>query len=118
MTTIEAWWALALARAALWLLPWHVVGPAVNRLALPAGGPGATTERLASDVRTASRLVPRATCLVQALALHAMLARRFRTSALRLGVTRSRGFEAHAWLECDGLVVIGQHEPKSYQPLN
>ena len=60
---------------------------------------------------------PSATCLVQALAADAMLRRRRLASELRLGVRlRDHGdsadvpdvpIEAHAWVECDGGVVIG-----------
>lgn len=113
---LEAWWMLAVSRAALWLLPWRAVASTVDRLAWP-GASSTPTERLASAVRTASHVVPRATCLAQALALHAMLGRRSRPSTLRLGVKRSPGFEAHAWLECDGLVVIGEHQQRDHQPL-
>ncbi len=52
-----------------------------------------------------------ATCLVQALAGDAMLRRRGVTSILRIGVRVAEGdptpFEAHAWVECEGAVVIG-----------
>jgi hexokinase len=55
-----------------------------------------------------------ATCLVQALAADAMLRRRHVASELRLGVRhRDREdaaaipIEAHAWVECDGAVVVG-----------
>jgi hypothetical protein len=52
-----------------------------------------------------------ATCLVQALAAAAMLRRRGLACRLRLGVrTRGEGgarIEAHAWVECDGRVAIG-----------
>jgi Transglutaminase-like superfamily len=60
---------------------------------------------------------PAATCLVQALAADAMLRRRRLASELRLGVrlrdladradAPSVPIEAHAWVECDGGVVIG-----------
>ena len=61
--------------------------------------------------------VPSATCLVQALAADAMLRRRRVAAELHLGVRlRDRAtaagvpnvpIEAHAWVECDGGVVIG-----------
>lgn len=54
----------------------------------------------------------RATCLVQALAAGVMLRRRGLACRLRLGV-RTREvesgvrLEAHAWIECDGRIAIG-----------
>ena len=51
-------------------------------------------------------------CLVQAVAAEAMLRRRGIASDLRLGVRNDRNkadpFSAHAWLERDGLVLIGE----------
>lgn len=51
------------------------------------------------------------TCLVEALAAHAMLRRRGFPSELRLGVrtpgSQAASLVAHAWVECDGVVVVG-----------
>lgn len=60
-------------------------------------------------VRQAARIVPRATCLTQALALQFCLAHNGLQSIVRIGVADSPGgrFEAHAWLLMDGLVLIG-----------
>jgi hypothetical protein len=47
-----------------------------------------------------------------------MLDRRRRRSDLKLGVRRNPGFEAHAWLEVDGAIVIGEHRDGSgYEPM-
>jgi hypothetical protein len=64
---------------------------------------------LAWAVRAAARRVPHATCLTQALTLEAMLAEAGHLSDVRIGVARtSEGrFEAHAWLEFGGDVLIG-----------
>ena len=57
-----------------------------------------------------SRVIPGATCLVQALAGRRLLAVRGHEVKLRLGVQKSpRGeFRAHAWLERAGGVVLGK----------
>jgi hypothetical protein len=52
------------------------------------------------------------TCLRQALAADAMLRRYGFASQLRLGVQRHRGpsstsLQSHAWVECDGAIVVG-----------
>ena len=63
-------------------------------------------------VTTASARFPPATCLIQALAAAAMLRRRGLTCQLRIGV-RTRGnvggapIDAHAWVECEGRIAIG-----------
>jgi hypothetical protein len=60
----------------------------------------------------AARVPASTTCLVKALATNSMLRRRGLASELRVGVRECRSgtkpFEAHAWVECDGHVVIGQ----------
>jgi hypothetical protein len=62
---------------------------------------------LARAVRCAARFQPYAmNCLPQSLALAWLLARRGVAVDLRLGVARQRGkFEAHAWLERDGVTI-------------
>lgn len=63
---------------------------------------------VAEAVRRASRHVPRATCLVQALSGWLLLRRRGIRSSVCLGVSQpAGGFSAHAWLEIEGEVVIG-----------
>lgn len=71
----------------------------------------ADPSRIAWAVRIAARAVPGAACLAQALAVHRMLAVRGRPSKLELGVAKEGGkFGAHAWLVCDGQIVIGGEE--------
>jgi len=54
------------------------------------------------------------TCLVEAMAADAMLRRRRHRSALHVGVRktgdRRQPLDGHAWVECDGLIVVGQLE--------
>ena len=67
--------------------------------------------RRAHAIKRAARLVPRASCLTQALALQTVLAREGEPSALVLGVDAApkgrKRFEAHAWIEWRGRVIIG-----------
>ena len=69
----------------------------------------ASLEQIAWAVAAASRCVPVATCLVQALAAQVLLGRRGHPVELHIGVARgARGrLEAHAWVESRGRVVIG-----------
>lgn len=70
----------------------------------------ASADRVVWAVRTTSRYVPAASCLTQALAAHTLLDRRGLENELRIGVARNerREFEAHAWIEIDGEVVLGE----------
>jgi hypothetical protein len=60
-------------------------------------------------VALASRYVPAATCLTQALAGQVLLNQHCAPTVLRIGVMKDqRGeFQAHAWIESQGRVVIG-----------
>jgi hypothetical protein len=61
-------------------------------------------------IRRAARRVP-ASCLAQALVGWWMLRRRAGSSVVRLGVRGSpRAIAAHAWLERDGRILIGEEE--------
>ncbi len=68
----------------------------------------AAVERVRSAMQRASRRVPGATCLVQALAGWWMLKMRAIRAQVRIGVDKSeQGFSAHAWLVVDNKVVLG-----------
>lgn len=66
------------------------------------------------------RLFRKSPCLPQALALWILLRRHGHAGQLRVGVARegADGFEAHAWVEHGGQVLIGGEEsPDRYMPL-
>lgn len=118
-----------LMRLGLWTLPLRTLQVLVARLArgrysapLPPGSAPlplvqedvAREEReaereLSWAVGKAARLVPRASCLTQALSLQVLLGRRGLGSRLCIGVRKgsASGFEAHAWVERGGRVLIG-----------
>jgi hypothetical protein len=68
-------------------------------------------------VRAAGRTVPWSNCLSEALTAWVLLSRAGREPTLRIGVTKGEGIEAHAWVECDGAIVIGDHPDRDFQPL-
>jgi hypothetical protein len=67
-------------------------------------------ENIARSVRLCSRFVPFATCLTQALATKTLLRKYGQKSLLKIGVAKneSERFEAHAWIEIDGQIIIGK----------
>jgi hypothetical protein len=80
----------------------------------------AARDRTIWAVETVSRQFPAiGTCLMQALAIHALLARQGYDSNLRIGVTRDSDgkFMAHAWLEKNGVILIGESGHQNYTPL-
>ncbi|MSR22793.1 MAG: lasso peptide biosynthesis B2 protein [Gemmatimonadetes bacterium] len=72
----------------------------------PRGCDGGTARPL--DVARAARVVPGATCLVQALAAEWPIRRGGAAASLRFGVAKGDGgLDAHAWLESGGRVLLG-----------
>lgn len=98
-------------RIGLWILPFRTLDRLLNRI--HATGDRATdwptVRRIVRGVRASSRVVPRATCLTQALATQAVLRMNGQASDLRFGVEKDefQKFGAHAWIEVDGRIVIG-----------
>lgn len=70
-----------------------------------------TVNRIVWAVMTASRAIPGATCLTQAIATQTMLARRGEAARVHIGVAKNADkagkFEAHAWVEHTGQTIIG-----------
>ena len=116
---------LLVVRVALFAMPFrHVYGLAVG---LPPGRRRPSrSERLEADlwaVRTAGhRLFPRNPCLAEAITGFLLLRRAGHDPTMRLGVRRSLVSEApraHAWVECDGQVLVGgSSAPGLYAPLS
>jgi hypothetical protein len=115
---------LGAIRLGLRLLPFRTMRRMVIQLAQTPTGLHPTkqysVDRLAWAVTVASRYVPKATCLAQALAAQVLLGRYGYLSQLRLGVARDEEgrLEAHAWLESHGRIVVGGGELSRYTLLS
>ena len=107
---------VATVRAALWVLPFGKLRSAIARLVPSRSGSQARSpgeaDRIAWSVGSAARFVPRASCLTQALAGEVLLIRAGYPAQVRIGVAKDPAgkLEAHAWVESDGRVVIGDHD--------
>lgn len=111
---------LGAARLATWFLPF----PVGRRLLVGkrrAVSPTLTGDRVRWAISRARRVVPKATCLPQALAAEALLTRGGLPAELLIGVkkTPSGKLAAHAWVVSDGRIVVGDlgRELASYTPL-
>jgi hypothetical protein len=99
---------VVLVRLGLWVLPYKRVRHLAARA--PAGStPRYSVDTIVRTVVAVSRRVPAASCLTQALTAQRLLAREGYASEMQIGVARNEegSFEAHAWLERDGRIVIG-----------
>jgi hypothetical protein len=77
-------------------------------------------ERVSWAVVVASQHTPGVkTCMAQALAAQVLLARRGYPALIHIGVVSGEReqFQAHAWVETEGKVVIGGLELERYAPL-
>jgi Transglutaminase-like superfamily len=117
--TAEGWALLMAARLGLRVGTFGQVRAMARRLARPGQrAPEASLEELAAALDRAARAVPRATCLVRALAGAVLLARHGHPASLRIGVAPGRPRTvAHAWVESDGAVLVGADGQGDYTPL-
>ena len=119
---IKASLLLVVIRLGLWLLPFRTLRRLLAKATqapprLQQKADRFCADRVARAVAVASNHVPGVgTCLTQALAAQVLLARRGHQTSLRIGAARGEEgqFEAHAWLECGGKVVIGGSELERY----
>lgn len=104
---------VAIVRLALSILPSRTTLRVVRRFdSVPHGDaarPLISAARIIWAIEAASRRVPKATCLTQALSAKLLLWCFGHHAQLCLGVTRTAAgtFRAHAWLERHGQPVLG-----------
>lgn len=113
---LRAGLVVGVARAALWVLAADTARRVVARAAIGTSG---SVAQLTWAVRAVSRYLPGATCLTQALAAQAILSESGFPSQVEIGVAKD-GFhrlQAHAWVVCEGQVVLGEQELAHYNPL-
>jgi len=111
---LEALTALAAVRIALPFVAVERVRAWAARMA-PGTRP---VDRIVWAVGAASRWLPGTTCLTSALALQRLLSRQGHASELHIGVARrEEKFSAHAWLVCDGRVLMGELEHDGFTRL-
>lgn len=110
-------------RLGLWLLPVKTVGHFVGWLSRShsraTADASSLSDRVSRAVRRASRVVPGASCLTQALAVQGLLERHGLQTRLHIGVTSEGGqtMRAHAWLDSQGVTVIGGAGAEQWTPL-
>ena len=122
---VEAAFMVGAVRLGLCGLPFRTLRRLLARVTQERAGlrkaDRSSLDRIAWAVTVASRYVPAATCLTQALATHVLLGRRGHPACLRIGVVKAEDgqLQAHAWVESDDVVVMGGPEPEleRYTPM-
>jgi hypothetical protein len=92
------------------LLPFKTMLTLIKKDLIKPGPTSFPLNQLLGAIDTAGRNVPRATCLVRAIAGQAFLARYGHETDLRIGVLKDQSekrVKAHAWLESHGMVLLG-----------
>ncbi|MEH6756663.1 MAG: lasso peptide biosynthesis B2 protein [Parasphingorhabdus sp.] len=109
-------WLIVLAFTLLWVIRvglWtigyrrlHSLVATKQTMRLPSD---AMAQRVAFSVFFSSRMVPKATCLVQAISAQWIFNLRGYSSHIQVGVKENERLklEAHAWLLCGNRVIIG-----------
>jgi hypothetical protein len=115
--TIAAWIVVPAVRVAVACLPFRLVQHAAVRPARRSRSP-LSPDRIARAVNDAARRLPGTTCLTEVMAAAYLCSRYGHTVTPRLGVGRSdSGIAAHAWLESEGRVILGEPEPGTFAAL-
>lgn len=119
--TLLLLWAV---RITLWILPFSTIQKIVKRTTVVPeeriDHEKSSVEKITWAVTTMSRYVLMCTCLTRALAAQILLARQNCPSRIKLGVNKnSKGqLGAHAWLEVDDEIVLGESDVEYVPILN
>lgn len=68
------------------------------------------------SVKVAANHIHGATCLVQAITAQILMTHYKHNSTLRIGVNKSDKFKAHAWIEMDNKIILGE-SPVDFVPI-
>jgi hypothetical protein len=118
MLLLRALFVVGAIRLGLCLLPFRGMQRFARRIGTKSNV-ACSADQYVWAVRAVSRYVPGATCLTQALAAQALLARSGHESHIELGVRKDEQsrFLAHAWVVCGDRIVIGGAGADDYLPL-
>jgi hypothetical protein len=121
---IKAVFLLEAIKLTMWLVPFKVLRRLVDKaVRMPVGvrrSDHFSVDTIGRVVLLASIHTPgEKTCFVRALATQVLLTRRGYAGSLHIGVlkTDEGAFQAHAWVKCEGKVVIGGYELDRYTSL-
>ena len=82
------------------------------------GTKGYSPKQIAWGVTAASRYIPGADCLPQAIATRELLRESGYPSSITIGIAKVNGeFRSHAWVTFEEQVIIGGPDVSEYQPM-
>jgi len=112
---------LWIVRIMLFILPFSVIQKIMDKFTVVSDDSNRShkisMEKLTGAVNVMSRYTFKATCLTKALAAQILLAGYHYPSNIKIGVSKDEGeFEAHAWLEANDEIILGESEIE-YTPI-
>jgi Transglutaminase-like superfamily len=118
---VRAFLWLGTMRLGLWLLPFGTLravhARSLQRRGRWTGEDAPSLKKVEWATAALGRhIAPLGNCLVQAMASQTLLSQFGHSTTLRIGICRANGTQlrAHAWLERDGRVVVGDVENLAY----
>nr|WP_286244353.1 lasso peptide biosynthesis B2 protein [Methanobacterium ferruginis] len=116
---MESLFWVIMIRVMIWIFPFHYVQKKVQGIVSHVSSEDSNIplERIRLMILISYKYVPRATCLVQAMVGYILFFKYGYHTLIKIGVSNEDGiFEAHAWLEHDGKVVLGDSD-KNYKTI-
>jgi len=107
-----------LIRICLYILPFSKIYPIsikLSKIHVNRKNPKKVRDIIWS-IKISASYIPRASCLVQAISAQILMKHYNHDSILKIGVSKSDSFEAHAWLEMDKKIILGESE-KNFVPI-
>lgn len=106
-------------RISIYIFSFSNINKISNRLSAPNNQKDTINiQDIIWSVKVASNYIPKATCLTQAITAKIILSRYNIQSHLKIGVMKKDKFEAHAWLEINNKIILGESEQKFELILN
>ena len=101
-------------RLALWVIPYRTLQRIADRVPARRIASDEEASQIAHDITAVSRYVLEATCLTQALVAQVLLQRDGFSPKMKIGVAHGENgqLKAHAWIEMDGRIFIGDLGPE------
>ena len=110
---------LGIVRILLWILPFSIMKRFINRFDIISDRNTSkfSKEKLIWAIQTMSIYIPKTNCLTLALGAKILLYMYNYSSNIQIGVSRTDfKLEAHAWLESDNVIILGESN-REYTPI-
>ena len=113
----------SLIRLGLWLLPFNFILSRTNFFRNAKIKSNKTSkhlqDRIIWAIETVSHYVPKSTCLVKSFTTQILLSEHGYNPELHIGVAKGneKKVEAHAWVESEGQIIMGESEQNYYTPI-